>query len=75
MEISSSLSGLQVDFSKLSTSITEYVGLMQDQVRDLKSERDAAKLQARVWRLGALVGGGVAVIGVIVLVTVLIARK
>lgn len=72
--ISSSLSGLRTDFGGLSSSLTAYFDLTQGQVRDLKGERDAARLQASAWRIAALVGGGVGVVSLAVLIIVLVAH-
>lgn len=46
LRISSSLSGLRTDFSGLSSSLSGYVNLVQGQLRELRGERDAARLQA-----------------------------
>lgn len=73
--ISSSLSGLRTDFSGLSSSLNGYFDLVQGQVRELRGERDAARLQAAAWRIGAYVAGGVAIVSLIALVVVIAWRK
>jgi hypothetical protein len=74
LEISSSLSGLQTDFKGLSSSLSGYFDLVEDQVRELKSERDAARLQASAWRVTALIGGGIGIASLAALVVILIAK-
>jgi hypothetical protein len=69
--ISSSLSGLRTDFGALSDRLTGYFDLVQGQMDELRRERDAAMLQALVWRIAALVGSGVGLISLAILVTVL----
>lgn len=72
--ISSSLSGLQKDVSAFGTSLNQYFTLFQDQIGEVRKERDAARLQASAWRLGALIGGGVAVVSLTALVIVIVVR-
>ena len=74
MGISSSLSGLQTGFGQLSTSLDSYTELMRSQVKQVASERDAARLQASVWRTGALVGGGIALASIATLIVLLVVR-
>lgn len=69
--ISSSLSGLQTDFKGLSISLSGYFDLVEGQVRDLKGERDAARLQASAWRVTALIGGGIGIASLAALVVVI----
>jgi hypothetical protein len=70
--ISSSLSGLRTDFSGLSSSLNGYFDLMQDQVREIRGERDAALRILWVWRFVAIGGITVGVAAVIVIVVLLV---
>ncbi len=72
--ISSSLSGLRTDFSTLSENLTGYFELVQGQIREVRGERDAARLQASAWRIAALVGGGIGLISLAALVIAIAAR-
>lgn len=73
--ISNSLSGLQTEFGSLSENLTGYFDLFDEQMAEVRTERDAARLQASAWRIAALVGGGLAVVSLAVLVTVFVVRR
>jgi chromosome segregation ATPase len=64
-----SLAGVRTQYDMLSEAFGAYVGEMQEQKRGLASERDRTVRQAKLWRLGALAGGGLAVgAGIIILI-------
>jgi septal ring factor EnvC (AmiA/AmiB activator) len=69
-----SLAGARTQYDMLSEAFGAYVGEMAEQKRELINERDAAFRQARLWKIGALAGGGLIIAGAIT-VTVLILVK
>jgi septal ring factor EnvC (AmiA/AmiB activator) len=69
-----SLAGARTQYTMLSEAFGVYVGEMAEQKQELIGERDAAFRQARLWRIGAMAGGGLVIAGAIT-VTVLILVK
>jgi septal ring factor EnvC (AmiA/AmiB activator) len=69
-----SLAGARTQYDMLSEAFGAYVGEMVEQKRELINERDAALRQARLWRIGALAGGGLVIAGAITITVLLLVK-